>query len=132
MGLAEALGLAGMGIGSAISGVAGAISASQAAKAQQKAAREARGQIEQYTNKAVGYQQPYYDIGTQNLQNVSAQNAAGQFDAAPYQQQQFNFEADPGYKWRLNQGMDAINSNAAAQGQSLSGATMKALISECL
>jgi hypothetical protein len=44
-----------------------------------------------------------------------------------YQQPQFNFEADPGYQFRMNQGMNAINQSAASQGQSLSSATQKAL-----
>ncbi|MBY8907910.1 DNA transfer protein p32, partial [Acinetobacter baumannii] len=34
---------------------------------------------------------------------------------------------DPSYKFRLNQGLDAVQSGAAAQGGLLSGATQKAL-----
>lgn len=139
MGLAESLGLgavaggpvglAAMGLGSAIGGIAGAISSSQAAKAQQDAAKEARGQIQQYTNQAIGYQQPYYDVGTQNLNTVNQRNAAGYYDmpTQTYQQPQFNFQADPGYQFRMQQGAQGINANAAAQGMSLSGATQKAL-----
>lgn len=37
------------------------------------------------------------------------------------------FEADPGYQFRMNEGMKAINSNAAARGGANSGATLKAL-----
>lgn len=37
------------------------------------------------------------------------------------------FEADPGYQFRMNEGMKAINSNAAARGGVNSGATLKAL-----
>jgi len=129
MSLMEALGLGGMGLGSAISGVAGAVAADRASSAQQKAAREARGQIERYTGQAIGYQQPYYNTGTQNLQTVNQRNAAGFYDMPnqQYQQPQFNFEADPGYQFRQSEGMRGVNANAAAQGISLSGATQKAL-----
>lgn len=37
------------------------------------------------------------------------------------------FEADPGYQFRMSEGMKAINSNAAARGGVNSGATLKAL-----
>jgi hypothetical protein len=127
MPLALALGL--MGAGKAVEGISNAIAADRAAKAQQKGAKEARGQIEGYYNKAVGYQQPYYDVGTQNLQTVNQRNAAGYYDmpTQTYQQPQFNFQADPGYQFRMNEGMRGINNNMSAQGMSLSGATMKAL-----
>jgi len=129
MGLIDALGLGTMGVGSAVSGIAGAIAADRASQAQQKASREARGQIEGYTNKAIGYQQPYYDVGTQNLNTVNQRNAAGAYDMPTqnYQQPQFNFQADPGYQFRMNEGMRGVNNNMSAQGMSLSGATMKAL-----
>lgn len=37
------------------------------------------------------------------------------------------FQADPGYQFRMSEGMKAINSNAAARGGANSGATLKAL-----
>lgn len=122
-----ALGL--MTAGNAIGGIAGAISSYKASQAQQKAAREARGQIQGYTNQALGYQQPYYNVGTQNLQTVNQRNAAGYYDmpTQTYQQPTFNFETDPGYQFRMNQGMNAVNQSAASQGQSLSSATQKAM-----
>jgi len=39
----------------------------------------------------------------------------------------FDFEADPGYQFRLREGEKAINRAASAQGGRLSGATLKAL-----
>lgn len=38
-----------------------------------------------------------------------------------------DFEADPGYQFRLSQGADAIENSAAARGMQLSGANLKAL-----
>lgn len=39
-----------------------------------------------------------------------------------------NFQGDPGYQFRLNEGMKAINSGASARGMGNSGATMKSLL----
>ncbi len=41
--------------------------------------------------------------------------------------EQFNFEADPGYAFRLAEGMKALEQSAAARGNLLSGGTGKAL-----
>jgi hypothetical protein len=38
-----------------------------------------------------------------------------------------NFQADPGYQFRLNQGLSGINSSLAARGMANSGAALKAL-----
>lgn len=46
---------------------------------------------------------------------------------APYEAQQFKFEESPSYQFRKQQGMDGIQSQAAARGGLLSGATLKAL-----
>ena len=37
------------------------------------------------------------------------------------------FQADPGYQWRFQQGVDAVDRSAAASGRLNSGGTMKAL-----
>jgi hypothetical protein len=50
-----------------------------------------------------------------------------QYSTTPYNPNGFNFQTDPGYQWQLQQGNNAIMSNAAAGGMQLSGATMKAL-----
>ncbi len=39
----------------------------------------------------------------------------------------FDFQADPGYKFNLQQGQEAINNSAAAKGGVLNGGTLKAL-----
>jgi len=58
------VGLGAAGLGSVISGIAGAVSSNAASKRQVNAANQARGQIEDYYNKGVAYQQPYYQTGT--------------------------------------------------------------------
>jgi hypothetical protein len=39
----------------------------------------------------------------------------------------FNFESDPSYRWRMNEGMSSIENSAAAKGMQLSTATLKNL-----
>jgi hypothetical protein len=115
--------LAGAGI---VSGIVGGISANSAAKTQSRAARAAQRQVEGYYNKATGYQQPYYDTGTRNMQTLDQQVAAGTYNM-PTQDFQYNFQEDPGYQFRLQQGTNAVQNSAAAKGSGLSGATLKAL-----
>jgi hypothetical protein len=124
MSLMAALG--GMGL---IKGIVGGFSSASAAKTQAEAARQGIDTVKQYADQAAGYQQPYYDIGTQNLRTLNQQVAAGTYNMAPqtFQQQPFNFQTEPGYQFRLNQGTNAIQGSAAAQGKGLGGATMKAL-----
>ena len=130
-------------VGGAAGGAAGSIfgipsalisanAATQASNAQQRGARQAQGQITAAYNQATGYQQPYYDTGTQNMKTLSGMVNGGQFKTDPYNYQlqpqgQFNFATDPGYQFRMQQGQNQINSGAAAGGTQLSGATMKAL-----
>lgn len=128
------LAIGGSALGNVIGNMIGANAASKASKAQLQAANKAQGQITSAYNSAKGYQQPYYDIGTQNARSLSQMVNGGQFDVNPYSyqmqqapQMDFNFEADPSYQWRMQQGMNAINGGAAARGNQLSGATMKAL-----
>lgn len=75
-------------------------------------------------NSALSYQQPYANLGTQASGLLSKGLADGSltrsFGAS-------DFNADPGYAFRKQQGMDGIQSSAAATGGLLSGATLKAL-----
>lgn len=75
-------------------------------------------------NSALGYQQPYANLGSQASGLLSKGLADGSLTRG------FNmadFNADPGYAFRKQQGMDGIQSSAAASGGLLSGATLKAL-----
>lgn len=92
-----------------------------------------------YAN-AQGYQQPYYQAGLQSYQNLSSMVNSGALTQAPmnyqapaeqdygnYQEQPFNFQEDPGYAFRQQEGQSALQNSAAARGNLLSGATLKAL-----
>lgn len=130
MGLMAASGLASAGIGAA-----GAASAADAQAAQ--AAAQLAYQKKIYED-AQGNFKPYMGLGEQGL---TAQKAALSGFTAPYTQEQYRqsplytpmvsnlaeLQATPGYQFQLQQGQQAINNSAAAQGGLLSGATQQAL-----
>lgn len=115
-------------VGAAAVGAAGtAYSSSQskkAAKQQSQAASDAAGmQLEQY-NQTRDDLMPYTEAGKYGLDQLLAGYKNGSltkpFSLTDYQQ-------DPGYQFRLQNGMNGIQSSAAAGGGLLSGATLKAL-----
>lgn len=119
--------------GSALVGAAATtIGASKAAKAQTAAAESASGvTLQQLAQSQAQYEQgredlaPYRTAGYTALGQLGAGTANGgdfnrQFTMADYQ-------ADPGYAFRLEQGNKGVEASAAARGGVLSGATLKAL-----
>jgi hypothetical protein len=110
--------MAGLAIGGVVQGIGalfGANSASKAAEAQIAAAKEAQQKIE-------GYYAPYYATGTRGLAGLEAGVNSG-----AYNPNMSNWQQDPGYDFRMSQGLDQINAQAAANGMRYSGATLKAL-----
>ncbi|WP_333608811.1 hypothetical protein [Arsukibacterium sp.] len=67
---------------------------------------------------------PWRDIGIQALGSLQRGMESGQFDPGQFN---FNFEADPGYQFRLAEGQKAMDRSAAARGNLLSGGQAKAL-----
>ena len=116
-------------IGGAVVGAAGSAYAgkqsSKAAKTQADSADRA-SQIQQenfeQTRKDLA---PYKQAGDTSLKQLMGQmGTSGYFNQTYDGQDTYN---DPSYQFRLQQGQDAIQSSAAAQGGLLSGATLKAL-----
>lgn len=116
-----------------MSGIIGSITGStKAAKAAQEAGNQqfeatkyASDQQREMFDELRKDQQPYMQAGSDALkQLMGGMGADGQFMKTYSGQDIYN---DPSYKFRLNQGLDAIQSSAAAQGGLLSGATQKAL-----
>lgn len=69
--------------------------------------------------------QPFYQagVGAENtLANLYGNNGTTAQTAA-----QQNFQTSPGYQFALNQGLNAINADAATKGQTLSGNTMEGI-----
>jgi hypothetical protein len=65
---------------------------------------------------------PWREAGTQALTQLQEGIASGEFDPS-----QFKFKEDPGYQFRLSEGMKARDRSAAARGRLLSGAQEKAI-----
>lgn len=105
-------------LGSGISAGTSLFGASKQADAAQQAAQLQEQQFQQTQQN----QAPFIQAGQGAVGTISndINNQTG--FAAP-----FNFQADPGYQFNLQQGTDAINNSAAAKGGVLNGGTLKAL-----
>ena len=134
----SAFGPWGAAIGAVIGGVGGGIegylsdknsanaqnSIKGATQAQIDAAQQAQQQATQYYGQAISAQQPIYQQGLQAGQQLASQTP---YQYGTYQAPEFNYQADPGAAFRMQQGLQGVQNSAAAQGTGLSGATMKAL-----
>lgn len=113
---------------------AGIFGSSRAASAQSRAADTAARTQEDMFNRTVELQEPF------RLAGLSAQNRmltllglpGGQTDAADFGRYDrdfgmADFEADPGYGFRMSEGMKAVERSAAARGGLLSGSTLRGI-----
>jgi len=124
------------------SGIGSALSAKQMSGANKKAQQE----MQEAYKKAMGYYEPYgqmgnqylgqmnrdvqggrYSMPTENFQYNQNEPDYGKFDLKSYQAPEFNFKADPGYAFRMKSGQQTLEAGAASRGMQLSGATQKAL-----
>ena len=112
--------------GAAIAGGAMASSASNKAAKTQAASADRASQIQQknfeQTRKDL---MPYKQAGDTSLSQLMGQMTPDGYFNQTYTGQ--DIYSDPSYQFRLQQGQDAIQSSAAAQGGLLSGATLKTL-----
>lgn len=100
-------------------GVLGASAARSAAKTQAGAAREGVEAQERMFERQVELQEPWRQAGVNALARLQ-----GMAEYQPFTQERF--QADPGYAFRLSEGMKALERGAAARGGLLSGAALKA------
>lgn len=101
------------------SALLGANASSKAAKAQAGAAdRAAQLQKEQYDQTRED-QTPYREVGYRALNKLE-----GASDYTPFGMSQF--QADPGYAFRLSEGQKQLDRQAAIRGGQISGSAMKA------
>jgi hypothetical protein len=101
------------------SSILGAYSSSQAAKAQQQAAQQQAATNSQIFNKQVELQAPWQKAGEAALNKLLPLS----MNYTPFGMNQF--QADPGYGFRLTEGMKALDRTAASRGGLLSGSTLK-------
>jgi hypothetical protein len=127
--------------GAAVAGAAiGAVSSNKASKAQQQSAREANDlakstsdqQIalqEKMFNKNIELQQPAIDAGNTSrsrLMQLLGLSAGGADNGSLMRGfSDADFQTDPGYQFRQDQGQQALERSAAARGGLMSGAALK-------
>jgi hypothetical protein len=98
----------------------GAIGASSAADKQKDAAKKAAKAQQQALAQQTELARPYVEAG---------KNALAEYQKlAPYQDfGMAQFQADPGYQFRMSEGMKALERSAAARGLLQSGGTLKGI-----
>lgn len=121
-----------MGGASLVSGAIGARGAKKAAKAQTAAAeRAAELQAQQFREQQAAYE-PFRQAGLTSQNELMRQlGLGGEPTSAGYGSLMRNFsmqdfQADPGYAFRLSEGQKALERQAAARGGLISGAALKA------
>jgi len=111
-----------IGTGTAILGSAilGAASSRSAGRAQSRAAGRAADLQQEQFERTIELQEPWRQAGERALNKLEAAS-----DYTPFGMDQF--QADPGYAFRLAQGQKALERSAAARGGLISGNTGGAL-----
>lgn len=99
--------------------------AQSAADTQSAATREATQVQKDMYDQTRKDLMPYADAGRGSLSQLMGQMGPNGYFNQTYDGQ--DIYSDPSYQFRLNEGLDAVQSGAAAQGGLLSGATLKAL-----
>jgi len=99
-------------------GLLGASSARSAANTQAEATQSAQDAQERMFNKQVELQEPFRQAGIGALNKLIPLTDYTKFGMDQFTQ-------DPGYAFRLSEGMKALDRTAAARGGLLSGATLK-------
>lgn len=117
---AALIGAGGAIVGGMISGSA----AKSAAGTQAAAARDAADVQRQMFERQVELQEPWRKAGEGALNRLTAGLAAGGEFATPFSKT--NWQTDPGYQFRLGEGLKALDRQAAARGGLISGAALKA------
>ena len=99
-------------------GLLGASSARSAANTQAQATQAAQDAQERMFNKQIELQEPFRQAGIGALNKLIPLSDYTKFGMDQFQQ-------DPGYAFRLSEGMKALDRTAAARGGLLSGSTLK-------
>lgn len=100
-----------------------AASADRAAELQRESSREALDLQRRMYEEGVARQQPYYQAGVNALTQLQGQTGA----MPPAFTGQVDVTRDPGYAFRMSEGLKALERSAAARGGLLSGGAGKAL-----
>lgn len=115
----------GLAAAAVVGAVGSAYAADSAADAQENAANQANDTTRYQYDQSRKDQEPWRDAGKTALsQLTSGTQAGGDFNR---DFTMADFTADPGYQFRMDEGLKGVSSSAAARGGLLSGGTLKAL-----
>ena len=107
---------------STVASIGGALlgghSARKQARIKAKALKASAADIAAAYEKAARYNQPYITAGEEGLNALRGMINYKQFGAE-------DFQTDPGYQFRLQEGLKQLGRTAAARGGALSGATLR-------
>lgn len=115
----------------ALGAAAGIFGSSQAAEAQENAANQASNTQLAMLQQQIALQEPFRQAGltAQNrlleLLGLGGNAAAPGYGSLARDFSMTDFQTDPGYGFRMSEGMKALERSAAARGGLLSGATLK-------
>lgn len=115
------------------SAVVGAYSSNKASKAEQKGIREGLSAEERMADKNLEFQremadeqradfEPWREAGQRALVSIEQGIQSGAFEVG-----KINLEDDPGYRVRMQEGIEARDASASSRGRLLSGAQQKSL-----
>jgi hypothetical protein len=117
--ISATVGSAAIGAGASIlGGKSQADAAKKAAKAQEKATKATIAAQEKALERQIGLQEPFRATGVNALADYAT---ASQY--TPFGMPQF--QADPGYQFRMSEGLKALERSAASRGILSSGQTLK-------
>lgn len=108
-----------------LGGAASIISGNKAADAAEKAANQANALYKSQYEQTRADLDPYRKTGENALSRV--RDALGLEGEAGYARDVEAFRADPGYRYAVQQGTEAVETSAAARGGLFSGGTLKAI-----
>lgn len=113
-------------IGNVLGAAIGADSSRKAANTQADAARYASDTTERMYDKGVALNEPWRQTGLGALSDLAAGSKTGGDFMRDFTMA--DFQADPGYAFRVAQGQKGLEASAAARGGLLSGGTGKDLV----
>jgi hypothetical protein len=112
--------------GAVIGGVLTSSASRSAASTQADAANRATDAQAAALDRQLELQQPFTTAGTTAVNQLSAMTQPGGAATKEFAYGPFAYQADPGYAFRLKEGMNAMNATAAARGGLISGNALKA------
>lgn len=123
--------------GSIAGGLIGGLGSLFGGGSQTDALEEANRIMEEASKRAFRFQKrvyeqnredlrPWREVGQETIATLAEMQKRGDFDPGQFRFTEADFKADPGYRFRRDEGQKGIERTAAARGNLLSGAQIKA------